>query len=134
MWAAQRMPQKVLIVDDDPIMHQLVKRHLERAGYEMLSATNGIEAIDIATRELPHVIVMDVMMPEVDGLESMRRLRKSEATKAIPVIVVTANVNEYEASQRESKAIGAAGFLTKPLSPARLVQEIQRVLPPQPSA
>ncbi len=127
------MPQKVLIVDDDPIMHQLVKRHLERAGYEMLSATNGIEAIDIATRELPHVIVMDVMMPEVDGLESMRRLRKSEATKAIPVIVVTANVNEYEASQRESKAIGAAGFLTKPLSPARLVQEIQRVLPPQPS-
>ena len=127
------MPQKVLIVDDDPIMHQLVKRHLERAGYEMLSATNGLEAIDVATRELPHLIVMDVMMPEVDGLESMRRLRKSEATKAIPVIVVTANVNEYEASQRESKAIGAAAFLTKPLSPARLVQEIQRVLPPQPS-
>jgi len=71
---------------------------------------------------------------EIDGLESMRRLRKSEATKAIPVIVVTANVNEYEASQRESKAIGAAAFLTKPLSPARLVQEIQRLLPPQPSA
>ena len=84
----------------------------------------------MAARELPQVIVMDVMMPEIDGLEAIRRLRKNEATKAIPVIVITANVNNYEASQQESAVCGAAGFLTKPLSPARLLQEVQRLMPP----
>ena len=84
----------------------------------------------MAASELPQVIVMDVMMPEIDGLEAIRRLRKNEATKAIPVIVITANVTSYQASQRESYVCGAATFLTKPLSPARLLQEVQRLMPP----
>ncbi len=124
------MPQKVLVVDDDPLMHQLFQRHLERAGYQMISAMDGLEALEIAARELPQIIVMDVMMPEIDGLEAIRRLRKIEATKAIPVIVITANVDSYLASQRESSVCGAASFLTKPLSPARLLQEVQRLMPP----
>jgi CheY-like chemotaxis protein len=124
------MPQKVLVVDDDPLMHMLFQRHLERAGYQMISAMNGQEGLEIAARELPQVIVMDVMMPEIDGLETIRRLRKNETTKAIPVIVITANVASYQASQRESVVCGAATFLTKPLSPARLLQEVQRLMPP----
>jgi CheY-like chemotaxis protein len=124
------MPQKVLLVDDDPLMHLLFQRQLERAGYQMISAMDGAEALDIAERELPQIIVMDLMMPEIDGLEAIRRLRKNEATKAIPVIVITANVSSYLASQQESSVCGAAGFLTKPLSPARLLQELQRLMPP----
>ena len=124
------MPQKVLVVDDDPLMHMLFQRHLERAGYQMISAMNGQEGLEMAASELPQVIVMDVMMPEIDGLEAIRRLRKNEATKAIPVIVITANVTSYQASQRESYVCGAATFLTKPLSPARLLQEVQRLMPP----
>jgi CheY-like chemotaxis protein len=115
-------------------MHRLFQRHLERAGYQMLSAMDALEGIDMASRELPQVIVMDVMMPEIDGLEAIRRLRKNDSTKTIPIIVITANVNSYEASQRESAVCGAASFLTKPLSPARLLQEVQRLAPPPPRA
>jgi CheY-like chemotaxis protein len=115
-------------------MHRLFQRHLERAGYQMLSAMDALEGIDMASRELPQVIVMDVMMPEIDGLEAIRRLRKNDSTKTIPIIVITANVNSYEASQRESAICGAASFLTKPLSPARLLQEVQRLAPPPPPA
>ena len=128
------MSPKVLVVDDDPLMHRLFQRHLERAGYQMLSAMDALEGIDMASRELPQVIVMDVMMPEIDGLEAIRRLRKNDSTKTIPIIVITANVNSYEASQRESAICGAASFLTKPLSPARLLQEVQRLAPPPPPA
>ena len=124
------MPQKVLLVDDDPLMHMLFQRHLERAGYQMISAMDGQEGLEIAARELPQLIVMDLMMPEIDGVEAIRRLRKNDSTKAIPVIVITANVGAYEASQRESAVCGAEGFLTKPLSPARLLQEVQRLMPP----
>ena len=92
------MPQKVLVVDDDPLMHMLFQRHLERAGYQMLSAMDGQEGLEIAARELPQLIVMDLMMPEIDGVEAIRRLRKNDSTKAIPVIVITANVGAYEAS------------------------------------
>src|SRR6266478_8074874 len=98
------MPPKVLVVDDDPLMHRLFQRHLERAGYQMISAMDALEGLEMAERELPQVIVMDVMMPEIDGLEAIRRLRKNEATKAIPVIVITANVSSYQASQRDRKS------------------------------
>src|SRR5947208_3284767 len=108
------MPQKVLLVDDDPLMHRLFQRHLERAGYEMISATSAVEALEITARELPQLIVMDVMMAEIDGLEALRRLNKNESTKAIPVIIVTANVSSYQAGQQESSVSGAAAFLTKP--------------------
>ena len=123
------MPQTILLVDDDPLMHLLFQRHLEKSGYRMVSATGGLEAIEVAARERPHLIVMDVMMPGIDGLEAIRRLRKAEETKSIPVIVVTANTGAYELVRREAEASGAASFLTKPLSPARLLEEIQRLIP-----
>ena len=78
---------KILIVDDEPIVHRLLQHHLERAGYELLAATNGREAIEMATREEPELIVMDVMMAEMDGLTALRRLKKDDDTKGIPVIM-----------------------------------------------
>ncbi|HZR17816.1 MAG TPA: response regulator [Verrucomicrobiae bacterium] len=122
------MPPKVLLVDDDRLLHRLYRPHLERAGYEMTSAFNGAEAVEAALRELPQVIVMDIMMPEMDGLSAIRELKRDDKTKLIPVIVMTANP-QYHLSQMESQWAGAAVFLTKPFGPASLVAAVQRVVP-----
>lgn len=123
------MAQKVLVVDDDPIMHRVLKHYLERNGYEMVSATNGLQAIELAVRELPSLIVLDVRMPEMSGLAALRRLKESPSTKAIPVIVVT--VHDDRLTRMESQVSGAAAFLTKPFRPAELLAEIKKQLPPE---
>lgn len=122
------MPPKVLLVDDDPLMHRLYRPHIERAGYQVFSAQTGIGAIEIAKHECPQLIVMDIMMPQMDGLSAIREIKREEATKDIPVIVVTANP-QYHLSQKESQWAGATCFLTKPFGPASLVAEIQRLVP-----
>jgi len=121
------MAPKVLLVDDDRLIHQLYHSHLEKAGYEMVSAFKGNEAVELAARELPQAIVMDIMMPEMDGLSAMREIKRNVRTKNIPVIVITANPH-YHLSQMESQWAGAAVFLTKPFGPGSLVSAIQRAI------
>jgi len=121
------MMKQILVVDDDQLMHRLFQHHLEKAGYQMLSAVNGREALEIASRENPGLIVMDIMMPEVDGLAALRELKKAEETKTIPVIVITAN--SHHLARKESETCGAALFLTKPFSPTQLLNEIRRLVP-----
>lgn len=117
--------QKVLVVDDDPIMHQVLRQYLERNGYEMLSASNGPQALQLAGLEVPQVIILDVRMPEMSGLAALRQLKEIPRTKSIPVIVVT--VNADRATLMESEVSGADGFLTKPFRPGELLAEIKRV-------
>jgi len=124
------MPSKVLIVDDDPLMRVLYKNQLERAGYQMLTASDGIEALEVAARELPQVIVMDILMTQMDGLAALRELKKKDETKFIPVVIATSSVSAHYATQRECENSGAAGFLTKPFSPMQLLNEIRRLVPP----
>jgi CheY-like chemotaxis protein len=122
------MTTTILIADDDPLMHRLYGRHLERAGYRLLSATNGKEAVEMASRELPQLILMDVMMPEMDGLTAVLELQKAPATRAIPVVVITANP-QYYLQQRELADSSATSFLTKPFGPSQLLQTIRRLIP-----
>ena|ERR1700722_11218226 len=122
------MIKQILVVDDDQLMHRLFQHHLERAGYQVLSAFNGREALEIAARQLPQLVVMDIMMPDIDGLAALRELKKSEATKSIPVIIITAN--SHHLTRKESETCGAAIFLTKPFSPTQLINEIRRLVPP----
>ena len=122
---------KILIVDDEPTVHRLLQHHLERAGYELLAATNGREAIEMARREDPQLIVMDVMMAEMDGITALRCLKKEEDTREIPVIMITANA--HSVTKQESEAAGASYFLTKPFSPKQLISEIRRLLPEKPA-
>jgi two-component system chemotaxis response regulator CheY len=122
------MMKHILLVDDDQLMHRLFQHHLQRAGYEMLSAMNGRDAIEIASRQPPDLIVMDIMMPGIDGLAALRELKKADATKAIPVIIITAN--SHILAGKESETAGAAVFLTKPFSPTQLLNEIRRLVPP----
>src|SRR5437868_15533480 len=118
---------KILVVDDEPIVHRLLQHHLERAGYEMIGATNGREALELASTQSPQLIVMDVMMAEMDGLTALRSLKKEDDTKEIPVIMITAN--SHYVTQQESEAAGASLFLTKPFSPSQLLNEIRRLVP-----
>jgi CheY-like chemotaxis protein len=94
----------------------------------MVSAMNGREALDLAARQPPNLIVMDIMMPDIDGLAALRELKKNDATKSIPVIIITANSNQL--AKQESANSGASIYLTKPFSPTQLLNEIRRLVPP----
>jgi CheY-like chemotaxis protein len=120
---------KVLMVDDDPVVHLLYKRHLEREGYELVGARNGIEAVEVASRTKPDLILMDVMMPARDGLATIRELKNNPSLREVPVVVLTSNVEYYDVLGKEALSGGAALLLTKPLSPARLLAEVRRLLP-----
>jgi len=126
------MSLKVLIVDDDPLVHMLYSRPLIGAGYEVLTARDGIEALAVAARESPELVLMDVMMAGMDGLSALRELRRADATKQTPVIVITSNVTTHAAARREAELAGASGFLTKPFSPAQLLAEVTKHVPPAP--
>jgi two-component system phosphate regulon response regulator OmpR len=119
----------VLIVDDDSIVHLLYGRYLAQAGYEVLTAKNGREAMAVVSREPVQLIVMDIVMPGDDGLAVLRELRSSEVGMNIPVIVVTANVENYRAAMQESMNSGASRFLPKPLKAARLLAEVDQLVP-----
>ncbi|HEU5072124.1 MAG TPA: response regulator [Verrucomicrobiae bacterium] len=124
------MTPKILVVDDEPYMHVLMKHHLDRAGFETLKAVNGREAVSAASRDHPAAIVMDFMMEEMDGLTALKVLKADDATKDIPVIIVTAN--GHILTRQEAESSGAVLFLTKPFSPAKLMHEIRRLVPEPP--
>jgi CheY-like chemotaxis protein len=121
------MSHTILVVDDDPITQRVLQHYLTRTGHYILSASNGREAIEIAKRELPQLIILDVMMPEMGGLTALRHLKEMDATKSIPVIIVT--VQAAPLTQLEAEASGAALFITKPFSPTQLLGGIKRLLP-----
>jgi len=127
------MKPKVLIVDDDPLMRVLYKSHLERGGYEMLTAKDGLDAIFIASAQNPQLIVMDLMMPGMDGLSAIREMKRSEAMKHIPILIVTSNVGTWETARKESVNAGASGFLCKPFPPDQLLKEARRLAPIPPA-
>ncbi|HKS37452.1 MAG TPA: response regulator [Verrucomicrobiae bacterium] len=121
------MAHKILVVDDEPYMLRFIQILLEREGYEMIKAGNGREAVEVAMRENPRLVVMDAMMPKMDGLTALRLLKQEPATRSIPVIMLTANPHKF--SREEAESSGATIFLTKPFSPTQLLAEIRRHIP-----
>jgi two-component system alkaline phosphatase synthesis response regulator PhoP len=120
------MSNKILVVDDEPYMLRFIQILLERDGFEMIKARNGREAVEVARREQPQVVVMDAMMPKMDGMTALRELKQEPATRTIPVIMLTANPHKF--SREEAESSGATIFLTKPFSPSQLLAEIRRHL------
>ena len=118
---------KVLVVDDDPLTQRVLQHYLERVGYQVIGAIHGREAIKLARQELPQLIILDVMMPEIDGWTVLRQLKKTEATKEIPVILLSGNVDLM--AREESLHSGAAQLLVKPISPDQLMTVIRRLVP-----
>src|SRR5476651_2795322 len=96
---------KILIVDDQPVNVQLLKRKLEREGLQVVSCYHGAEVLGLVAKDKPDLILLDVMMPDMDGIEVCQRLQASEATRSIPVIFITARTTKE--SKLEGLAVGA---------------------------
>ncbi len=115
----------VLVVDDEPTIAEVVSRYLERAGYRTLVASDGLEAIEAAARLHPDLVVLDLMLPGLDGLEVMRRLREQDRDR-IAVILLTAKGEESD--RVIGLRLGADDYVVKPFSPAELVARVDAVL------
>ena len=120
------MAKKILIVDDEPHMLRVTELSLKKGGYEILTARNGREAVEVAARELPALIVMDVVMPELDGFAALRQLKATPATAGIPVIMLTSRGQTV--AREEAETSGAALYVTKPFSPSALAAEARRLI------
>jgi two-component system, OmpR family, response regulator len=120
------MPAKILIVDDEPHMRRLIELSLQKGGFELVLGKDGREALELAAREKPALIILDVTMPGIDGLTALRQLRESSGASCPPVIMLTARGHQVTRQQAEES--GAALFLTKPFSPSQLLAEARRLI------
>jgi DNA-binding response OmpR family regulator len=118
--------QKILVVDDEPEAVELVEFNLKQAGYDVATAADGAEALRRTRTLLPSLIVLDVMLPEMDGLEVCKMLRRDPATSAIPIIMLTAKAAEID--RVLGLELGADDYLTKPFSPRELVLRVRKLL------
>lgn len=118
--------KKILIVDDEKELIALVSLHMRMTGYEVLIATNGENALVVARQEKPNLIVLDLMIPKIDGWDVCKRLRQDPEIKNIPVIMLTA-LAETEDKLKGFEA-GADDYVTKPFSPRELIARVKRVL------
>ncbi len=116
----------ILVVDDQPINVQLLKRKLERAGLGVITATNGLEALEQVKEHKPDLILLDLMMPDMDGIEVCQRLQERSDTRSIPVIFVTARTTKE--SKLEGLAVGAVDYITKPIDLDETVARVQTQL------
>jgi DNA-binding response OmpR family regulator len=120
------MSSRVLVVEDDPDIAELVARYLEKAGYTTARVSSGRDALDTVRTKAPDLIVLDVMLPHVDGLEVCRLLRANDHTASIPIIMLTARADESE--RIVGLEMGADDYLAKPFSPNELVARVRALL------
>jgi CheY-like chemotaxis protein len=119
--------KKILIVDDEDGLRQIIQFSLEAvAGWEVLTAASGSEGLEIAAAQKPDAILLDVMMPDMDGDETFKRLQEKASTKDIPTIFLTSKASMSE--QQELLDLGVAGAIAKPIKPRDLVEEICKIL------
>jgi CheY-like chemotaxis protein len=116
----------ILVVDDQPINVQLLKRKLEREGIRVTAAYNGLEALDLTKKVMPDLILLDVMMPDMDGIEVCQRLQADESTRGIPVIFITARTTKE--SKLEGLGVGAVDYITKPIDLDETLARVQTQL------
>jgi CheY-like chemotaxis protein len=121
-------PQKLLVVDDDPDIRALMSEALAFHGYEIFTATNGQDALDQIPECEPDLLLLDIKMPGIDGYEVIRRLKSQEATRSIPIIVITASPVDKDRDRVRVLGMGATQYITKPLSIESLVREIKKAV------
>ncbi len=120
------MKKKILIVDDNPDLISILRVQLEHRGYDTVQATNGMQAVDIATAQMPDLIVMDIMMPRMNGLQAARLIRKNPKTRSIPMLALTAKVSR--ADTEECLESGFNDHIAKPFTTMELVSRIEKLL------
>jgi len=117
----------ILVVEDEPDIADLVKYHLEKAGLPARVVGDGKQAMELIVRDHPDLVVLDVMMPGMDGYSVLAIIKSDAASRDIPVVMVTAV--GYELNKKLADRLGAVGYMTKPVSSAELLAEVARRLP-----
>lgn len=122
------MAEQILIVEDDPAALRLVSYTLESAGYQVMSAANGVEGLRKAQQDSPDLVVLDVMLPGIDGFEVCHRLRSNSAAgqRRPPILMLTAK--SQEADRAAAEKVGADLYLTKPATPEEITAAVQTLL------
>lgn len=120
------MPKTILLVEDDAESRKIFRLILEHHGYSVLEARDGADGIRLAREEGPDLILMDLSIPLIDGLEATRRLKQDAATRSIPVVALTAHVMAEDREQ--SRRAGCVGHLAKPVDPRQVVDEVRRIV------
>lgn len=119
-------PKKILVVDDEERVREMLSFRLKLFGYQVVEASNGQEALDVAAREKPDLVLLDIMMPGLDGFQVCSRLRRNEATKDIPVVVLTAKADAKDVTRAVNS--GASDYVVKPYDPMVLQRKVARNL------
>jgi len=117
---------KILLVDDEPDILEIVGYNLKNEGYNIFTAKNGVEAIKVAKKEIPHLIILDIMMPEMDGIEACEKIRATKELAHVLITFFTARDEDY--SQVAGFNVGADDYITKPIKPKLLVSKIKALL------
>ena len=120
------MKEKILIVEDEKDIIKMIEYNLKKEGYKVIDARDGEDALDLAVREYPDLILLDLMLPGIDGLEVCKSLKKESKTSSIPIIMLTAK--SQESDKVVGLELGADDYITKPFSPRELIARIKAVL------
>ncbi len=116
---------KVLVVDDEPDVVEILRYNLKKENFQVLTAYNGRDAIDLAKNDKPDLIIMDIRMPGISGIETCREIRTTQSLKNIPVLFLTADSDEY--TTMSAFDAGANHFITKPIRPVILLEMIHEL-------
>ncbi|WP_345698969.1 response regulator [Kitasatospora terrestris] len=116
---------RVLVVDDSEVIRQLIRVNLELEGFEVVTAADGAECLEVVRRVAPDVVTLDVVMPRLDGLRTAARLRAAPDTHRLPIAIVSACT---QADLHRGESVGVDGYLAKPFDPADLVALVQRLM------
>ncbi|MGH1562255.1 response regulator [Mumia sp. DW29H23] len=119
-------PPRVLVVDDTDSIRLLLRTNFELEGWTVLEAADGLECLDVVVDTRPDVVTIDVVMPRMDGLETVRALRRSPSTRDIPVVMVTTQAQAYDLQRGQD--VGVDAYITKPFDPQMLVQTVRDVM------
>lgn len=122
------MPKSVLVVEDDPDQRRLLERMLTAGGWRVLTAPDGAAGVRVATAEPPDVVVLDVMMPELNGFQACRRLKSEPATRDVPVVILTSK--DQPTDEFWAREVGADAFMHKPADIPALMALLSRLTEP----
>ncbi len=120
------MARKILVVDDEPVLVETIDYNLKQAGYQVITAADGASALEAARRETPDLIILDIMLPEMDGLEVCRQLRRESNTATTPIMMLTAKGDEID--KVVGLEVGADDYVTKPFGRRELLARVRALL------
>jgi two-component system cell cycle response regulator DivK len=121
------MTKRILIVEDQEDNRAILRDLLSQAGYDLIEATDGGEGVDLAHKERPDLILMDIQLPVLDGYEATRRIKADAQLQAIPIIAVTSYA--LSGDEAKARAAGCDGYVTKPFSPRQLLAKVRQYMP-----